>query len=150
MTIQTTSILFLPPPPLPSVVTDSIQMLSAAAGEVKGTTEKPVSTPSTIDNKKGKEAEEKEVTRDKEEFAIQTLIELPKSSTPKQTLQQPSTDILPFQIKTLGSSSPKVVRKLHYGVPELDEEIKIPYYESRTLTEEKINEIQSALDRRRR
>ena len=29
-------------------------------------------------------------------------------------------------------------------------EIKIPYYESNTLTEDKMNEIQSALDRRRR
>ena len=43
-----------------------------------------------------------------------------------------------------------MVRKLHYGVPELDEKIKIPYYESSTLIKEKINEIQSALDRRRR
>ena len=125
-------------------------MPSAAAGEVKETTEQPVSSSPTIDHQKGKQAEEKEETRDKEESTIQTLVELPKSSTPNQTLQQSSTNRLPLQIRTPGLSSSKAVRKLNYGVPELDEEIKIPYYESSTLTEEKINEIQSALDRRRR
>ena len=39
LTIQSTGILFLPPPPLPSVVTDTLQMLSAATGEVKETFE---------------------------------------------------------------------------------------------------------------
>lgn len=39
LTIQTIGILFLPPPPLPSVATDTLQMPSAAAGEVKKTSE---------------------------------------------------------------------------------------------------------------
>ena len=42
-----------------------------------------------------------------------------------------------------------VARILHYGDPKLDEEIFIPSYESSTLTIEKINEIQGALDRRK-
>ena len=49
--------------------------------------------------------------------------------------------MLVLKIQTLGPSTKKVARRLHYGVPELDEEIKIPYYESSTLTKEKINEI---------
>ena len=97
-----------------------------------------------------KKTKEKEETKDKEEFAIQTLVELPKIGTPTKTLQQPSTDMLALQFRTPGLSSTRVARTIHYGIPELDEEIKIPYYESNTLTEEKMNEIQSALDRRRR
>ena len=58
--------------------------------------------------------------------------------------------MLTLQITTQGLSSTRVARTIHYGIHELDEEIKIPYYESSTLTEEKMNEIQSALDRRRR
>ena len=58
--------------------------------------------------------------------------------------------MLALQIRTRGLSSTRVSRTSHYGIPELDEEIQIPYYDSRTLIEEKMNEIQSALDRRRR
>ena len=58
--------------------------------------------------------------------------------------------MLALQVRTPGSSSTRVARILHYGIPELDEEIKIPFYESSTLTKEKINEIKSALDRRRK
>ena len=58
--------------------------------------------------------------------------------------------MLALQVKTPGSSSTRVARTIHYGISELDEEIKIPYYDSSTLTEEKMNEIQSALDKRRR
>ena len=58
--------------------------------------------------------------------------------------------MLTLQVRTPGSSSTRVARTIHYGIPELDEEIKIPYYDSSTLTEEKMNEIQSALDRKRR
>ena len=57
--------------------------------------------------------------------------------------------MLALQVRTLGSSFARVAWTIHYGIPKLDEEIKIPYYEPNTLTEEKINEIQSALDRRR-
>ena len=49
--------------------------------------------------------------------------------------------MLAMEIQTLGLSSTKVAKRFHYGIPELDEEIIIPYYESNTLTEEKINEI---------
>ena len=58
--------------------------------------------------------------------------------------------MLALQVRTLGSSSTRVARTIQYGILELDEEIKIPYYDSSTLTKEKMNEIQSALDRRRR
>ena len=129
---------------------NTLQMPSAAVGEVKEISEQPVSSTPPIVHQKEKQTEEKDETSEKEESAIQILVALPKSSTPIQTLQQPSTDSQTLQIRTPGSSSSRVVRKLHYGVPQLDEEIKIPYYESSTLTEEKINEIQSALDRRRR
>ena len=59
----------------------------------------------------------------------------------------PSTDSLALQVSTLGSSSKRVARTIQYGIPKLDEEIQIPYYDSSTLTEEKMNEIQSALDK---
>ena len=81
---------------------------------------------------------------------IQMLVELPKIGTPNKSLQQLSTDMLALQVSTLGSSSTRVAETIHYGISELDEEIHIPYYDSSTLTEEKMNEIQSALDKRRR
>ena len=58
--------------------------------------------------------------------------------------------MLALQVRTLGLTSTRVARTIHYGIPELDEEIKIPYYDSSTLIEENMNEIQSALDKRRR
>ena len=58
--------------------------------------------------------------------------------------------MLALQVKTPGLSSTRVAKILHYGIPKVDEEIKITYYESNTLTKENINEIQSALYRRRR
>ena len=58
--------------------------------------------------------------------------------------------MLALQVRILGSSSTRVAMTIHYGIHELDEEIHIPYYDSSTLTEEKMNEIQSALDKRRR
>ena len=58
--------------------------------------------------------------------------------------------MLALQVSTPSSSSTRVAKTIHYGIPELDEEITIPYYDSNTLTEEKMNEIQSALDKRRR
>ena len=97
-----------------------------------------------------KKEEEKEETKDEEESTIQILIEQPKVGTPTKNLQQPSTDMLALQVRTPGSRSTRVANIICYGIPKLDEEIKIPYYESNTLTEEKMNEIQSALDKRRR
>ena len=58
--------------------------------------------------------------------------------------------MLALQFRTPSSSSTRVSRAIHYGIPELDEEIQIPYYDWSTLTEEKMNEIQSALDKRGR
>ena len=78
------------------------------------------------------------------------MVELPKIGTPTKPLQQPSTNMLALQVRTPGLSSTRVARTIHYGILELDEEIKIPYYDSNTLTEENMNEIQSALDRWRR
>ena len=57
--------------------------------------------------------------------------------------------MLALQVSIPSSSSIRVARTIHYGIPELDEEIKIPYYDSNTLTKEKMNEIQSELDRKR-
>ena len=109
-----------------------------------------MSTPPTIERGHDTQEEEKEETQKKEESTIQTLIELPKIGTPTKPLQQMSTDMLTLQVRTLGSSSTRVARTIHYGIPELDEEIQIPYYDSSTLNEEKMNELQSALDKRRR
>ena len=81
---------------------------------------------------------------------IQTLVELPKIGTPTKTLNQSSSKMLAMEITTLGLSSTRVSNTIHYRIPKLDEEIKITHYDSRTLTEEKMNQIQSALDRRRR
>ena len=81
---------------------------------------------------------------------IQTLVELPKIGILTKYIQQPSTDMLALQVKTPALSSTRVAKTIHYGILELDKEIKIPYYYSSTLTKEKMNEIQSALDRRRR
>ena len=71
---------------------------------------------------------------------IQTLVELPKIGTSTQTLQKSSIDMLALQVQTPSLSSKRVAKTLHYGILEIDEEIKIPYYESNTLIEEKINE----------
>ena len=42
--------------------------------------------------------------------------------------------MISLQISTLGSSSTKVAKVLHYGDLELDEEIVIPPYDSKTIT----------------
>ena len=41
--------------------------------------------------------------------------------------------MVPLKISAPGSSSTKVIRVLHYGDPEIDEEIVIPSYDSRTV-----------------
>ena len=150
MTTQYTGLLLLPPPSPPKSVTQALQEPSTAAGEDKGKIIQSTSTPAAKVTQEDKKEEEEDETKDKDESAIQTLVELPKIGTPTKTLQQVSTDMLALQVRTPGSSSTRVVRTIHYGIPELDEEIKIPYYESNTLTEENMNEIQSVLDRRRR
>ena len=58
--------------------------------------------------------------------------------------------MISLQISTLGLSSTKVGRVLHYGDPKIDEEIFISPYDSKTITIEQITEMQNALDRRKR
>ncbi len=87
------------------------------------------------------EEEEKEETQDKEEFVIQTLVEFSKIGTPTKPIQKLSTKMMTLHLSTPSSSSTRVARTIHYGIPKLDEEIKIPYYDSSTLNEEKMNEI---------
>ena len=58
--------------------------------------------------------------------------------------------MISMQVQTPILSSRKVSGILHYGNPELDEEIIIPYYEPSTPTIEKINEIQGVLDKKKR
>ena len=58
--------------------------------------------------------------------------------------------MISLQVQTPGLSSTKVAMILHYGYAKIDEDIFIPSYESNTLTIEKINEIQGALDRRKK
>ena len=53
-TIQPTSILFLPPPPPPNVAADTLQMLSATAGEIKETSKQLASSTPTTDQQKEK------------------------------------------------------------------------------------------------
>ena len=125
-------------------------MPSVEIGEGTRKTWQITGTPPKIVIDEGKSKEEKEETKDEEQATIQTLIELPKIGTPTQTLQKLSTDMISLQVQTPGSSSTKVARILHYGDPELDEEISIPLYESNTLTIEKITKMQNALDRRKR
>ena len=83
--------------------------------------------------------EDKEIPKEKEEEAIQTLVNLPTIGTPTRVLQKPSTDAMPLQIFAPSSSSKNVARVLHYGDPTLDEEIVIPKYDYATMNLEKIN-----------
>ena len=85
--IQTTVILLLPHPSPPKVVTQALQEPSAVAGDDKGKLVQSKSTPPARLIGEEKQTEEKEETKDKEEFAIQTFVELPKIGTPTKTLQ---------------------------------------------------------------
>ena len=133
------------------------QEASARIGEVIDTSVQIVSTPpiaevtqEEITQEEEKQEEKKKETQEKEESTIQTLAKLPMIGTPTTTVQKPSTDSLALQVSIPSSSSTRVARTIYYGIPELDEEIKIPYYDSNTLTKEKINEIQSALEKKKR
>ena len=115
---------------------------SATTGAVTGTSIQTTITPlATVTQEEEDKEEEQEETQDKEESAIKTLVELPKIGTPTKIVQMPSTDTMNLQISTPGSSSKRVARTMHYGIPELDEEIQIPYYDSNSLTKERMNEI---------
>lgn len=74
----------------------------------------------------GRSKKDKDIPKEKEQEAIQTLVNLPTNGTLTKVLQRPSTDAIPLQISKPGSSSTKVARVLHYGDPTLDEEIVIP------------------------
>ena len=78
------------------------------------------------------------------------MVELPKIGPPTKPIQKLSTEMMTLHVSTPSSSSTRVAKTIHYGILDLDEEIKIPYYDSSTLTKEKMNEIQIALDKRRR
>ena len=65
-------------------------------------------------------------------------------------MKQLRTDVVPSKISAPGSSSTKVARVLHYGDPTLDEEIVIPSYDSRKMNLEQINELQEALEKRKK
>ena len=83
----------------------------------------------------------------KEQEAIQALVTLPTSGTPHKQQRDAS---MPLQMFAPGSSSTRVARILHYGDPELDEEIVIPSYDMKTISLEQITEMQDALTRRKR
>ena len=134
---QTTGLSFIPPPSPPRLAMEAHQEPSAIVGEATSIIVQTVSTPPAV----ATQEKDKEETQDKEESAIQTFVELPKIGTPTKTVQMPSTDTMALRVSTPGSSSKRVARTIQYGIPELDEEIKIPYYDSSTLTEEKMNEI---------
>lgn len=91
--------------------------------------------------------EEERTPKEKEQEAIQMLENLPTLGIPNKKL---SIDAIPFQIVALGLSSTKVARVLHYGDPTLDKEIVIPNYKLRTMNLQQINEVQEALERRKR
>ena len=61
-----------------------------------------------------------------------------------------SIDMVPLKISALGSSSTKVARVLNYEDPELDEEIVIPSYDSRTMNLDQIYEVQEVLEKRKK
>ena len=69
-TIQTTGILFLPPPSPPSIVTYTLQMPSTIAREIKETFEQPKSSTPPSNHKRDIQAKEKDETKKKEETAL--------------------------------------------------------------------------------
>ena len=86
-TTQTTRILLLPPPSPPKSITQELQEPSAVAGVDTDISIQIAGTPPATGKEEEKKEEEKEETKDKEESAIQTLVELPKTSTPTKSLQ---------------------------------------------------------------
>ena len=92
---------------------------------------------------------EGESLKEREQQEIQILANFPRSGTPTETQQQSSLEV-PLQISRPSSSSTRVVRVLHYGDPTLDEEIVIPRYDYTTMTIDQINEVQEALERKKK
>ena len=69
----------------------------------------------------GRSDDDKDIPKEKEQEAIQTLVNFLTTGTPTKVLQKLSTDVMPLQISTPSSSSKKVARVLHYGDPIIDE-----------------------------
>ena len=102
-----------------------------------------------IDKGTSDQVNEGENPKEKEQQVIQILANLPKTGTPTETQQQPSSAV-PLQISRPSSSSTKVARILHYGDPTLDEEIVIPRYDYATMTIDQITEVQEALEKKKK
>ena len=77
------------------------------------------------------------------------MVNLPTNGTPTRVLQNSSTDAIPLQISTPGSSSKKVAKVIHYGDAFLDEEIVIPQFDYATMTLEDIGIMQEALEKKK-
>ena len=77
-------------------------MPSAAIGEEIEKQDQSTSSPPTRANDQGNLEDKRKETRNEEQVAIETLVELPKIGTPTQTLQQLSTHMLSMQIQTPG------------------------------------------------
>ena len=89
----------------------------------------------TIVDQISRQEEKDKVETPKEQEAIQALVTLPTSGTPHK---QQKDESMPLQMSAPGSSSTRVTRILHYGDPELDEEIVIPSYDMKTISLEQI------------
>jgi hypothetical protein len=81
---------------------------------------------------------------------VQTLITLPLANTPTKTPQEPSTEAMPIQVMTPGSSSSKLAKVIHYGDAFLDEDIVIPQFSFATMSLEDINHMQAILEKKKK
>ena len=102
-----------------------------------------------IDQGRGEQVNEGESPKEKEQQVIQILANFPKIGTPTETQQQPSSEV-PLQISRPSLSSTRVARILHYEDPTLDDEIVIPRYDYATMTIDQINEVQEALEKKKK
>ena len=100
-----------------------------------------------IDQRRSEES--KDTSKEKEKETIQELLTLPTSGTPTKVLEKLSIEVVPLQISTLGSSSSKVSKVIHYGDVILDEEIVIPKYDYATITLKQTGIIQQALEKKK-
>ena len=90
-----------------------------------------------------------DTSKEIEQKAMHTLVNLPSVSTPSKSLLELSTIAIPLQVSTPGSSYSKVAKVFHYGDAFLDEEIVIPHFDSTTMTLEDINVLQATIERRK-
>ena len=135
------------PPFIYTTTSTQILMLPSPSPTIAIATDDTTQKPSA---KEGKFDQKEDTSKEEEQASIQILVELPKIGTPTKVLQKSSTNAILLKISTLGSSSTKMKRVLHYGDPKLDEEIVIPSYDSKIKFIEKIIEMQEALNKRKR